>query len=168
MPRRINQGRELSPRTHGDAQLFGQSRTLRIKQLLGLACSMDNLDLAAPSVILHKRRFSCPFAGLRASCNQLRKSSSAASQILSSTMFSSVSPLYPKLYPCWLADQHSVKRRRFASLRRVRTAQTPGAHDEAGDSCTRSDMHLSAEAKVQARPTRPGGSDRSDLGFTSR
>jgi hypothetical protein len=52
---------------HGDAQLFGQSRTLRIKQLLGLAYSMANLDLAAPSAaILHKRRFSCLFAGLRA------------------------------------------------------------------------------------------------------
>lgn len=32
-----------------DAQLFGQSRTLRVKQLLGLDCSMANLDLAAPS-----------------------------------------------------------------------------------------------------------------------
>jgi hypothetical protein len=57
-----------------DAQLFGQSRTLRIKQLLGLAYSManldhpfDTLDLAAPStVILHTRRFSCPFVGLPA------------------------------------------------------------------------------------------------------
>jgi hypothetical protein len=49
---------------HGDAQLFGQSRTLRIKQLLGRAYSMANLDLAAPSAaILHTRRFSCLFAG---------------------------------------------------------------------------------------------------------
>jgi hypothetical protein len=36
-------------RKRDDAQLFGQSRTLRIKQLLGLDCSMANLDLAAPS-----------------------------------------------------------------------------------------------------------------------
>jgi len=51
----------------GDAQLFGQSRTLRVKQLLGLNCSMANLDLAAPSsAILPKLRFSCPFAGLQA------------------------------------------------------------------------------------------------------
>ena len=51
---------------HGDAQLFGQSRTLRVKQLLGLDCSMANLDLAAPSAaILPKLRFSCPFAGLQ-------------------------------------------------------------------------------------------------------
>jgi hypothetical protein len=48
-----------------DAQLFDQSRTLRIKQLLGLACAMANLDLAAPSAaILPKLRFSCLFAGL--------------------------------------------------------------------------------------------------------
>ena len=52
-------------RARGDAQLFGQSRTLRVKQLLGLNCSMANLDLAAPSTaILHARRFSWPFAGL--------------------------------------------------------------------------------------------------------
>jgi hypothetical protein len=68
VPRRINQGRELSPgKKHGDAQLFGQSRTLRIKQLLGLTCAMANLDLAAPSAaILPKLRFSCSFAGLQA------------------------------------------------------------------------------------------------------
>ena len=54
----------IATREHGDAQLFGQSRTLRIKQLLGLTCSMANLDLAAPSTaILHARRFSCRFAG---------------------------------------------------------------------------------------------------------
>src|SRR5438132_14379736 len=39
-------------RERRDAQLFGQSRTLWIKQLLGLACAMANLDLAAPSAIL--------------------------------------------------------------------------------------------------------------------
>jgi hypothetical protein len=50
-----------------DAQLFGQSRTLRIKRLLGLDCSMANLDLAAPSTdILPNPRFSFPFAGLQA------------------------------------------------------------------------------------------------------
>jgi hypothetical protein len=61
-----------------DAQLFGQSRTLRIKQLLGLACSMANLDLAAPSAaILHKQRFSFFSRASGPSCNQLRKSSGA-------------------------------------------------------------------------------------------
>jgi hypothetical protein len=50
-----------------DAQLFGQSRTLRIKQLLGLDCSMANLDLAAPSTTFCPiPRFSFPFAGLQA------------------------------------------------------------------------------------------------------
>jgi hypothetical protein len=39
-----------------DAQLFGQSRTLRVKQLLGLACSMANLDLAAPSTAILSTR----------------------------------------------------------------------------------------------------------------
>ena len=66
MPGHITQGRELSPR-RSDAQLLGQSRTRRVKQLLGLTCSMANLDLAAPSaVILPNLRFSCPFAGLQA------------------------------------------------------------------------------------------------------
>jgi hypothetical protein len=52
---------------HGDAQLFGQSRTLRVKQLLGLENSMANPDLAAPNAaILPNQRFSCPFAGLQA------------------------------------------------------------------------------------------------------
>jgi hypothetical protein len=47
-----------------DAQLFGQSRTLRIKQLLGLACSMANLDLTAPStdILLNPTMF-IPFRG---------------------------------------------------------------------------------------------------------
>ena len=57
----------MAARERGDAQLFGQSRTLRAKQLLGFDCSMANLDLAAPNAdILPKRRFSCPFAGLLA------------------------------------------------------------------------------------------------------
>ena len=43
------------------------SRPAAVKQLLGLACSMANLNLAAPStVILHTRRFSCSFAGIQA------------------------------------------------------------------------------------------------------
>src|SRR5213593_4716005 len=47
-----------------DAQLFGQSRTLRIKQLLGLDCSMANLDLAAPSTdILPSPTIFIPFRG---------------------------------------------------------------------------------------------------------
>jgi hypothetical protein len=59
--------RAIAARERGDAQLFGQSRTLRVKQLLGLNCSMANLDLAAPSAaILPNLRFSCPFAGLQA------------------------------------------------------------------------------------------------------
>ena len=32
--------RAITGQEHGDAQLFGQSRTLQIKQLLGLACSI--------------------------------------------------------------------------------------------------------------------------------
>jgi len=52
---------------HGYAQLFGQSRTPRVKQLLGLERSMANPDLAAPNAaILPNQRFSCPFAGLQA------------------------------------------------------------------------------------------------------
>jgi len=45
VPRRINQGRGLSslPVELDDAQLFGQSRTLRIKQLLGLDGSTGSL-----------------------------------------------------------------------------------------------------------------------------
>jgi len=41
-----------SGRERHDAQLFGQSRTLRIKQLLGLDRSMANLDLAAPNAAI--------------------------------------------------------------------------------------------------------------------
>jgi hypothetical protein len=59
--------RAIAARERGGAQLFGQSCTLRVKQLLGLNCSMANLDFAAPSAaILPNRRFSCPFAGLQA------------------------------------------------------------------------------------------------------
>jgi hypothetical protein len=50
VPRRITQGRELSRLlSTNDAQSFGQSRTLRVKQLLGLDRSMANPDLAAPA-----------------------------------------------------------------------------------------------------------------------
>jgi hypothetical protein len=56
VPRRINQGRGLSRVRFGlsDAQLFGQSRTLRIKQLLGLTGSTGWFDLAVPAgTIVH-------------------------------------------------------------------------------------------------------------------
>jgi hypothetical protein len=68
VPRHINQGsRAIAARERGDAQLFGQSRTLRVKPLLGFDCSMANLDLAAPSTaILYARPFSWSFAGLQA------------------------------------------------------------------------------------------------------
>jgi hypothetical protein len=50
--------------TRDDAQLFGQSRTLRIKQLLGLDGSMAHLDLAAPSTdILPNPTIFIPFRG---------------------------------------------------------------------------------------------------------
>ncbi len=50
-----------------DAQLFGQSRTLRITQLLGFDCSMVHLDLAAPGThSVQSQRFSFRFAGLEA------------------------------------------------------------------------------------------------------
>jgi hypothetical protein len=75
VPRRINQGRELSSRENAATLNHSvNSRTLRIKQLLGLAYSMANLDLAAPgTAILHKRRFSCPFAGLQAQLQPVAK-----------------------------------------------------------------------------------------------
>jgi hypothetical protein len=62
-----------------DAQLFGQSRTLRIKQLLGLDGSTGSLRSR------HSGRYSdalvfMAFRGPQAQVNQLRKSSSAASQ----------------------------------------------------------------------------------------
>jgi Enoyl-(Acyl carrier protein) reductase len=61
-----------------DAQLFGQSRTLRIKQLLGLDGSTGSLRSR------RSRRYSdalifIAFRGPQAQVNQLRKSSSAAS-----------------------------------------------------------------------------------------
>jgi hypothetical protein len=59
-----------------DAQLFGQSRTLRIKQLLGLDGSTGSLRSR------RSRRYSdalifMAFRGPQAQVNQLRKSSSA-------------------------------------------------------------------------------------------
>ena len=55
MPRRISQGRGLSRVRFGlrDAQLFGQSRTLRIKQLLGLngSCRSPESDRAVHPAI---------------------------------------------------------------------------------------------------------------------
>jgi hypothetical protein len=61
-----------------DAQLFDQSRTLRIKQLLGLDGSTGSLRSR------RSRRYSdalifIVFRGPQAQVNQLRKSSSAAS-----------------------------------------------------------------------------------------
>jgi hypothetical protein len=67
---------------HGDAQLFGQSRTLRVKQLLGLESSMANPDLAAPNAaILPNDNFHVISRAARPSCNQLRKSSNATSHV---------------------------------------------------------------------------------------
>ena len=60
VPRRISQGRELSPELsepHDDAQLFTQSRTLRTKQLLGLNSSTGWFDLAAPDRIVARADF---------------------------------------------------------------------------------------------------------------
>ena len=84
VPPRITQGPSYHRfvREPDDAQLFGQSRTLRIKQLLGFDYSVANLNLAAPSPAF------CPILDFhslsrasRPSPNQLRKSSSAASRI---------------------------------------------------------------------------------------
>jgi hypothetical protein len=44
--------RAIAAREHGDAQLFGQSRTLRIKQLLGLDGSTGSFDLAVPAATI--------------------------------------------------------------------------------------------------------------------
>ena len=82
MPRRISQGRELSRSLTGaphDAQLFTQSRTLRTTQLLGLNSSTGWFDLAAPDRIVARADFHrlSRAGGPR---QQLRKSSSAASQ----------------------------------------------------------------------------------------
>jgi len=50
VPGRISQGRGLSPGPLGlnDAQLFGQSRTLRIKQLLGFNSSTGSIRSRRP------------------------------------------------------------------------------------------------------------------------
>jgi hypothetical protein len=53
VPRRINQGRKLSPGENtATLNYSSQSRTLRVKQLLGLDCFMANLDLAVPSAAI--------------------------------------------------------------------------------------------------------------------
>jgi hypothetical protein len=69
---------------HGDAQLFGQSRTLRVKQLLGLESSMANPDLAAPSIAIlsNPYDFHSLSRASRPSRNQLRKLSSLVSHTL--------------------------------------------------------------------------------------
>jgi hypothetical protein len=66
--------------TRDDAQLFGQSRTVRIKQLLGL----DGSILAASSTdILPIPRFFIPFSGLQAAAaTSCEKSSSVVTQLL--------------------------------------------------------------------------------------
>jgi hypothetical protein len=82
VPRHISQGRGLSsaPAESNDAQLFVQSRTLRTKQLLGLTGSTGLIRSHRS-----RRRYSAAsifiaFRGPEAHPNQLRKSSSAASQ----------------------------------------------------------------------------------------
>jgi hypothetical protein len=79
VPARISQGRGLSsvPVELDNAQLFGQSRTLRIKQLLGLNISTGSLRSR------RSRRYSdalifMAFRGPQAQVNQLRKSSQTA------------------------------------------------------------------------------------------
>jgi len=71
-----------SHRGINDAQLFGQSRTLRTRQLLGFDGSTGCFDLTAPrrchSADTHG--FSCSFAGCKPRLSQLRKSSRTASQ----------------------------------------------------------------------------------------
>ena len=46
-----------------DAQLFGQSRTLRIKQLLGLTAPLARFDLAAPAGAILPRPIFIAFRG---------------------------------------------------------------------------------------------------------
>jgi hypothetical protein len=57
VPRRINRGRELSSGENPATLNYSvNSRTLRVEQLLGLNCSMANLDLAAPSAAILPKR----------------------------------------------------------------------------------------------------------------
>ena len=68
VPRRISQGRGLSSArwAPNDAQLFGQSRTLRIKQLLGLNGSTGSVrSRRSRRRYSDARRFSSRFAGRR-------------------------------------------------------------------------------------------------------
>jgi hypothetical protein len=84
-----------SGRERHDAQLFGQSRTLRIKQLLGFDRSMAHLDLAAPSAAILPNLYD--FHSLSRACrpspNQLRKLSRLVShfyqQLTASVLFAS-------------------------------------------------------------------------------
>jgi hypothetical protein len=92
-----DEGAESVPRLHhsgsraivgphlktNDAQLFVQSRTLRIKQLLGLDCSMANLDVAAPraAILPNPEDFHALSRASRPGPNQLRKSSLTPNQI---------------------------------------------------------------------------------------
>jgi hypothetical protein len=71
VPRRINQGRELSVGLLGapSAQLFGQSRTLRIKQLLGLTGATGWFDLAVPAATIMHTLIFIVFGGPEAYLN---------------------------------------------------------------------------------------------------
>jgi hypothetical protein len=81
VPPRITQGREYRRSWQGldDAQ-FIRSITFRVKQLLGLDCSMANLDLAAPStaILYNLQDFHFVTRASMPSRNQLRKSSQTA------------------------------------------------------------------------------------------
>ena len=71
VPRRISQGRELSPsfiEDSNDAELFTQSRTLRTTQLLGLNSSTGWFDSAAPDRIVARADFHLFRAAGRGSC----------------------------------------------------------------------------------------------------
>ena len=76
---RVASYRRVSSEPH-DAQLFGQSRTLRTKQLLGLNGSTGWFDLAAPDATILAHADFHRVSGAEGPRQQLRKSSSAASQ----------------------------------------------------------------------------------------
>ena len=84
MPRHISQGRGLSSVPCGtldDAQLFGQSRTLRITQLLGFDGSMVNLDPLPAPLLSNPNDFHFFSRASRPSLTQLRIPSLPPSQI---------------------------------------------------------------------------------------
>jgi len=85
-----------------DAQLFGQSRTLRIKQLLGLNGSTGSLRSRRS-----QQRYSEPgpifiaFRGPQAQVNQLRKSSSVVSQPVSTNLLSTFANCHVRRVPIY-------------------------------------------------------------------